>query len=697
MNNLDLNAERSALLALHALETTYTRQAEDALHAAVPHLRTEHVLVGHEDEIGGMVYSPDGSRLVTTSSDSTARVWDTRTGEQLLLLDGHEVQVNGLAYSPDGDFIVTSSWDSVVKVWDAATGEERLTFLGHYGKPNLDAPNFTNWVPSIAVSPDSQIVATGDSSRTIILWDPATGEEIKSFTFPEGPPGTISLTFTPDGQRLIAGAAAWSYDWQDSLIRIIDIDSGAELLTLPEVNIFTLSRDGTRLLTSNYFTTQRGNTLWNLETGTEIARYFPYAHRTLDFSPDGSLFATGSADGRTFLWETATGQRVMTLSGHQRLTNHVRFSPDGMHLATASNDYTIRIWDIGPSRETMTLQPFLAADDVDPQFPFARFSPDGTLVMAAVDWDESGAVAVSRWDPIGGAQLLKLSGHDAPIVTVNFSPAGSRLATHASDDTIKVWDTLNGELVTTMSGRPVSGVQFGPDGTILALLSTTGDERHLLVFDALSGELLQDMPMGNKADPDEGLQDMAYSPDGSLLATLYASTVGGGNPYVEMWDLQTGGLLWSTTEIFQANKLHFTLDSSHLFVGVAEGSLMKWDAQTGELIWQIRAHTAGITSLDINPDGQIIATGSFDDSIRLWNTQSGEHLLTLEGHTDLPFHFSFSPDGSRLASSGRDGTVRLWAVSLDELVALAESRVTRTLTEDECQTYLHMETCPADG
>ena len=74
---------------------------------------------------------------------------------------------------------------------------------------------------------------------------------------------------------------------------------------------------------------------------------------------------------------------------------------------------------------------------------------------------------------------------------------------------------------------------------------------------------------------------------------------------------------------------------------------------------------------------------------------SGSHLLNLAQHTNVVLGVSFSPDGTRLASGSVDGTVRVYALRLEELVALAQERVTRSLTDDECRRYLHLEACPA--
>ena len=73
---------------------------------------------------------------------------------------------------------------------------------------------------------------------------------------------------------------------------------------------------------------------------------------------------------------------------------------------------------------------------------------------------------------------------------------------------------------------------------------------------------------------------------------------------------------------------------------------------------------------------------------------TGEELASLYGNASNVFGVSFSPDGNHLATAGADGTVRTYTLGLDDLVDLARSRVTRSLTEDECRTFLHMDACP---
>ena len=99
-------------------------------------------------------------------------------------------------------------------------------------------------------------------------------------------------------------------------------------------------------------------------------------------------------------------------------------------------------------------------------------------------------------------------------------------------------------------------------------------------------------------------------------------------------------------------------------------------------------------ALAFSADGSRLATASQDGTVRIWDPTSGEQLLVLRGHGALVSSVAFSPDGSRLASAGADGTVRVWALDLGDLVEIAKRELTRTLTDEECQQYLHVDGCP---
>ena len=94
-------------------------------------------------------------------------------------------------------------------------------------------------------------------------------------------------------------------------------------------------------------------------------------------------------------------------------------------------------------------------------------------------------------------------------------------------------------------------------------------------------------------------------------------------------------------------------------------------------------------------DGKRLASAGSDGNVKVWDAETREELLSIYIH---PFGISdveFSPDGKQLYASVRDGTTRAYLLDVDELITVAQTRLTRTLTEGECQKYLHLDTCPS--
>jgi len=665
LSNLDVDPELSILLALQAVSTTYSidqtvlPEAEDALHRAVGASHVQLTLPGHSTVLTRLAFSPDGTRLATSDGLGVSKVLDTATGQELLVLPVKNDLAMDIAFSPNGARVTTlDSSDEggvSIKTWEVASGQQVLT---------IPLPVNIKDIAWSALSPDGGRLVTAMTDNSVKVWDTATGQALFTLIghiFP-----VADVAFSPDGTRIVTGG-------EDSTAKVWDAATGQLLLTLSghtaRLRGVAFSPDGTRIATSGDDSTIK---LWDTATGQELRTLFGHTNsvEAVRFSPDGKRLATASWDRKVIMWDADTGQQLFTLSGHTNFVLDLAFSPDGTRLATSSTDGTVKIWDASSGGELPTLS--------FGTFYGVAFNPERTrIAIRRPNW------TIEIRDMATGKLLLTLS-DPLGVSRPAFSPDGARLVTVSpGTEAMIVWDAATGGQLLRLTDLNSGEATFSPNGT--RIVTPHGDGA-VKVWEAATGKLL--LTLSKHEAP---VWVAAYNLDESRIVSLtYDGTI-------KVWDAATGqellSLLHSTTGIPKG--LAFSPDGKRFVTGSQDGTAKVWDLETGELLFALSGHISTVYRIAFSPDGTQIATASSDATAKVWEAATGKLLLTLYGPTQELWGVTFSLDGKRLITTSSDGAMRTYLLRLEDLVALAKTRLTRTWRPEECQQYLHVEVCPA--
>lgn len=523
---------------------------------------------------------------------------------------------------------------------------------------------------------------------------------------------TLSVTFSSDGQLLASGDGSGKI-WLWQVVRgDLSPSSVAKLLLTLQGHegwvhsvCFSPRSAGTNknllLASGSADCTVR---LWNAETGRclKILQGHTSAIWRVSFSPDGRWLASSGDDNTVRLWNPISGECLHILQGHTNQVYALSFSPDGRILASGSSDETVRLWEMPPHNAphdnvngclNQVLVGCLRVLQVQGPISSVHISPDSQLIVIGslhntvqiwnvrsgdcltvlqghtdqvwcTNFSPNGKIIASGshdrtirlWNVKTGYCVKVLHGHTDRVWSVNFSPDSSTLVSGSMDQTVRLWDISTGQCLQLLRGytNPVYAVKFAPNG----LLASGTEDGIVRLWDCLSGKCRQTLP-GHTAS----IWSLHCSADGQML------TSGSNDHTARLWKLQDGECL----RVFEEHRgwvlaVRLSLDGQYLVTGSADRTAKRWNVETGDCLSIFSGHTSWVFAVDLSPNGRLLATGSADCTVRLWDAQTGQCLFTLTGHEGWIRTVCFSPDGSLLATGGTDHTIRLWQVDTGQCI-----------------------------
>ncbi len=661
--------------------TTYLRSLRATLNPPTgPLLST---LIGHGDSVNAVAVTPDGTRVISGSSDNTVKVWNLNTGAEIFTLKGHSARVHAVAVTPDGTRVISGASDHTVRVWSLATGKEIQRFNGH-----------SHPVVAVAVTPDGKEVVSEESiansgaimvdSDSIKVWNLETGQEELIL---EGHRDILRNLGIPFNNDVI-------YDYDDGSFNVYSSKNGKFINKLYA-----------------YKNSEIKNKLYAI-TGEVLSNLDPYKSSetkedlyAMAVTPDCKSLIALYSDNFLKVSDLETNQEFCQVKFHFQLEGHtdqiikIAFTPDGKRFISASKDKTLKVWNFGLlENNNQVINDNNSVNDV-------TITPDGKQAIFALPYN---IVRVYNLEKI--TQNFKL-------YTDKYQYRFSRIQNRFVEIIDKFFDWWIKALAINLCYSLTSlGI------TLLLIVKDKfyprirlNDDFHLLFFvsPVIIGflvnifflvKLLVSLIIGNENNKNQVQQapkmysNFKVDESSEYFGKKEIITLGiipyknelicvdqhlnlwNSCYFLTFWDLNkknhTYDLRTTSQLIFIALGLLIPITSISLSVFYWETiveyllPLRPWLSTI--LIWcglsVIPLVVSGLalvfyeslTTLSITPDGNYVIAGSTKSTIKVWHLETKKLRFVLKGHQDEITSLAITPDGKYLVSGSKDKTIKIW-------------------------------------
>ena len=658
------------LLFITILQQTHAQQSLDSLRLVLP--------VGHSNTVRSIKFSLDGNFFISASDDSTARIFDSKSGKELKVFKC-EYPLKSASFSPDGKYVLLGGHNLWPRLFDIRSGELKLKYKSNY---SVECENYEVDKLHPLFSPDGNYVAYA-FKNILMIWNASTGEIIHELNLIDKDCCIDKIAFSPNSKMLAYSFGDYQfYHAKDNELQfknfqaiLVDLNDGKKINelrsqpneTLKKMQAIEFSPNGDYLLTAlndlNVYSVNNGDLVRKFEFNTVNERFTQLKFAT--FSPDGkNILAV--IDNQVKIFDVLSGEEIHNLN-HNDEVSLAKFCENGTGVFTITNpkDGETQVFYADLNNRSQLDEEIVKFDlykkkyhyndimicmDVSPNGKDCVFSGYGktihirstefhkkldilTGVFSTLERTHDGeskdkksfldyGFGSAEVQCVGAINKWIRTGHDEAekIMSAEFNSLEDKIITASTDGTIRITSLRD------------------------SLMMPWGLEccKELSKFESKNKESFFQYA---KFSPDDvyyygvGYKNRSYFTDKSLFVLKHVNN---------------GKNVWSFLKSKKFSKLHcleFSPNSKFLLFSSKDTTTKMVEIESGKVIFNFKS--MGIQSLreaHFTPDGTKVVILNNDGRIDIFNTKNGDHVQSFETHLTnyIVYFFDFNESGKTI-------------------------------------------------